>query len=163
MRLISAVVATALLLGTSACTSQDQAKAKEEVREDAKKTSEEAKQAGREIKEDAKELSQRVGAVVKPDSQSASEKLSNGADRLQAATSRAGVKLDHAALLAKVKAKLASDAGLATLTKVDVQVNGSEVTLSGSVATEAQKQAAELAASQVDGVARVHNSLIVQP
>lgn len=164
MKLISAgILGTALVLGIAGCSSQDQEKAKQEAREDARKTSEGARKAGHEAKEEARELSQRVDAVVKPDSQSASDKLSSGADQVKDAASRAGVKLDHAAIVAKVRAKLASDAGLATLTKVDVAVNGSVVTLSGTVATEEQKKAAEVAASHVDGVTQVRNSLTVQP
>lgn len=163
MRLVFAVIGTALVLGTAGCSSRDQEKTKEEVREDAHKTAEDAKKAGREIKQDAKDLSQRVSAAVQPDSRSASDKFEAGTDRMKVAAAKAGVKLDHAALLAEVKTKLASDAGLSTLTRVDVALHGSEVTLSGTVATEEQKKAAELAAAQVHGVTHVHNALIVQP
>ena len=138
----------ALLL--TACNSHNQ----EQARADAHK-------AGAEIKQDAKELRQKVDAAVKPDSRSASDKLSEGVNKMEKAGSEAGVKLDHAALLAKVKAKLASDAGLDTLSKVDVGVDGSVVILSGTVSSEDQKKAAEQAASQVPGVDQVRNSLVV--
>jgi osmotically-inducible protein OsmY len=134
----------------SACSSHNQ----EQAREDARK-------AGSEVKADAKELRQKVDAAVKPDSQSASDKMSEGVNKMEEAGSRAAVKLDRAALLAKVKTKLAADAGLDTLSKVDVSIKGNVVILSGSVSSEEQKKAAEQAASQVDGVARVNNSLVV--
>ena len=109
------------------------------------RVSSKAKKAGRKIKEDAKDLSHQTQAAVQPDTESASDKMS------------------HAALLAKVKTKLASDAGLSTLAHVDVTLNGSVVTLSGTVANEDQKKRAEIAASQVDGVTRVRNRLVAQP
>jgi osmotically-inducible protein OsmY len=160
---LAGLFAGVLILGIAGCSAHDQEVTKREVREDAQKAKEDAKRAGRQIKEDARNLSERVNAAVQPDTQSASDKLANGADRVKNATSRAGVKLDHATLLAKVKAKLASDAGLSTLTKIQVDVAGSVVTLSGTVSTDEQKKSAEAAASQVEGVTRVHNSLNVQP
>lgn len=163
MKLIAVTLAgVALVVGTTGCSTQNQEKAKAEVKEDAHKTSEEAKKAGHEIKEDAKELSQRVDAAVKPDSESASDKLSKGSDKMKDAASHAGVKLDHAALLAKVKTKLASDAGLSTLANVNVEEDGGVISLSGTVATEEQKKAAEVSAGQVTGVVRVHNNLTVK-
>lgn len=140
------------LIGLAACSSNDQEKAKAEARD-----------AGARLKQDAKDLSRKVDAAVKPDRESASDKLSDGTTKLKVASSKAGVKLDQAALLAKVKTKLASDAGLSTLTRVEVRVEGSIVTLSGTVSSEEQKKAAELAASQVGGVTRVNNVLIVAP
>ena len=66
-------------------------------------------------------------------------------------------------MLARVKSRLAADAGLSTLTSVSVAVNGSVVTLTGTVANVDQKKAAASAASQVDGVSRVRNDLLVRP
>jgi osmotically-inducible protein OsmY len=72
-------------------------------------------------------------------------------------------KLDNAALLAKVKAKLASDIGVATLNNVNVDISGSVVTLRGTVASDTQRRAAQRAASQVSGVTNVVNELKVVP
>lgn len=163
MKILSAALGFALVIGLVGCNSSQQEKAREQAREDLRKSSEEAKKAGNEIKKDAKELSQRVDAVTKRDSVSPSQKLSYTEARAKEAASHAGVKLDQAALLAEVKTKLISDAGLSTLGTVDVTVAGSVVTLSGTVASENQRKAAEMAASQVDGVTRVQNRLTVQP
>jgi osmotically-inducible protein OsmY len=89
--------------------------------------------------------------------------MSNAETNAKDAASRVGINLDHAALITKIKSKLASEAGLDTLNSVDVSVEGSVVTLSGTVSTESQKQSAELAAAHVDGVTRVRNRLNVQP
>ncbi len=138
MRLLTAAVV--LVLGVSvACTSSDQRKAQEQAREAGHELSDDAKKAGHEIQKDAKELGRKVDSAVQPE------------------------KLDHASLLARVKSKLAADAGLSTLTNVSVAVNGSVVTLSGTVSSAEQKKAAELAAAQVDGVTRVRNHISVQP
>ena len=152
MKLGSTALGVVLVFGLAACTSAD----KERAREDAKK-------AGSEIKADAKELSRGVQAAVQPDQESASDKVSHAMAEAKQDASKAGVHLDHAALLAKVKSRLASDAGLSTITNVDVELNGSVVMLAGTVSNEAQKHAAEVAASQVDGVTSVQNHLAVQP
>lgn len=163
MRHLSAALGVVLVIGLSACTSSDQERAKEQGSQDLRKANDEAKKAGRELKADAKELSRRVDAAVQPDTESASHKLSRAEATAKEGASRAGVKLDHAVLLAKVKTKLMSDAGLSTVGNVDVALNGTVVTLSGTVANENQKKAAEQAASQVDGVTKVQDLLTVQP
>ena len=147
--------------GLVACSSSDQDKAKEQAREDGRKASDEAKKAGQEIKKEAKEISRQVGAAVRPGG-SASEGMAHAEESARDAASRANVHLDHASLLARVKAKLASDAGLATLKNVDVNLTGTVVTLSGTVANEYQKKAAVIAASQVEGVSRVQDHITVQ-
>jgi osmotically-inducible protein OsmY len=137
MRILSVILGFPLLLGLAACSPSDQERAKEQARENGRELSHEAKVAGEEIKKDAKDLSRQVDAAVQP-------------------------RLDHAALVAKVKSKLASDAGLSTLSHVEVDADGSVVTLSGTVTNETQKRAAEIAAAKVDGVSRVENRLVVR-
>ena len=75
---------------------------------------------------------------------------------------KASAKLAQAAMAAKVKAKLASDVGLSTVTGVDVDTSGHVVTLRGTVSSESQKLEAERAASHVNGVEKVINDLKVQ-
>jgi osmotically-inducible protein OsmY len=163
MRTLSAILGLALVIGGMACSSSDQEKTKEQAREDVRKTTDEAKKAGHEVKDGAKELNRRIAAAVQPDTESASGKLSHAQAQAKNAAANAGVELDHAALLAKVKTKVASDAGLSTITNVNITIAGSVVTLSGTVANENQKKAAAMAASQVDGVTQVQNRLTVQP
>jgi BON domain len=161
MRILSAALQFTLIFGLVACSSSDREKAKEEAREDGRKASEEAKKAGQEIKKDAKELSSQARAAVQPGG-AASEGAAHAEAEAKDAAAKANVHLDHAALLARVKTKLASDAGLATLKNVHVSAKGTVVTLSGTVANEYQKRAAVIAASQAEGVTRVEDSLTVQ-
>jgi osmotically-inducible protein OsmY len=137
MRVLSAVLGFFLLIGLIACNPSDQERAREQARKDGHEIARGAEKASDEIKKDAEELSRQVDAKVQP-------------------------QLDHAAMLSKVKTKLATDAGLDTLANVNVDVNGSVVTLSGTVTNEYQKKAAGVAASKVDGVTQVDNHLTVQ-
>lgn len=89
-------------------------------------------------------------------------------DRPQSQTSGGGtseVKQDtrNAALTAKVKTALAGDVGLRTLTSIDVDSEGSVVTLKGKVDTEENKRRAEQVAQRVEGVSSVRNQLTVEP
>jgi osmotically-inducible protein OsmY len=161
MRILSATFQFTLLLGLAACSSSDREKAKQEAHDDGRKASDEAKKAGREVKKEAKELSDQVSAAVRPGG-SAHEGMAHAEETAKAAAARANVHLDHAALLARVKTKLASDAGLATLKSVEVTATGTVITLSGTVANEYQKKSAVLAASQVEGVTRVEDHIAIK-
>jgi osmotically-inducible protein OsmY len=163
MRIFWATSGFVLIIGLMACSSSNQEKAKEQAREDVRTTTAEAKKAGHKIKEEVKELNRRAETAIQPDGGSASDKMSHAEAKAKDAASHAGVELDHATMLARVKTKLASDVGLSTLAHVDVAVDGGVVTLSGTVANEDQKKATEAAASQVDGVTQVRNRLAVQP
>jgi osmotically-inducible protein OsmY len=100
---------------------------------------------GNDAKEQARKLDHDIAQTVQPDS------------------GQASAKLDNAALLAKVKAKLASDVGLSTVKNVNIDTRDSVVTLRGTVGSEMQRQDAERAASQVSGVTKVVNELKITP
>ncbi len=68
-----------------------------------------------------------------------------------------------AALTAKVKTALATDAGLGTAANVDVQSFRGVVQLNGFVASADQIQRAGNAARNVQGVQSVQNNLKVKP
>jgi hyperosmotically inducible periplasmic protein len=74
----------------------------------------------------------------------------------------AGRATDDTVIAAKVKGELATDAGLATASDVNVEVRDGVVQLSGFVASADQKQAAERIARQVAGVTNVRNSIEVE-
>jgi osmotically-inducible protein OsmY len=156
-KLVSATLGIVLVVGLTACSTADQQKAKEQAREAGHELSADAKKAGHEIKKDAKELGNKV------DSAASSDKVSHVDSDAKNAAARTDDKLDHAALEAKVKTKLISDAGFSTLTSVSVSVTGDVVTLTGTAASEEQKRSAGVAAAQVNGVARVRNLLSVRP
>ncbi len=147
MRPSFALLGIILVIGLTACSSSGQEKAKQQTRDAGHEVAEGAKKADQEITKEAKDLSSKVQAAVGPERQDPA--------------GHAQVALSHAALLAKVKTKVASDAGLTTLTDVDVHLAGSVVTLTGTVANEDQKKAAETAAAQVEGVTQVRNQIVV--
>jgi len=72
-----------------------------------------------------------------------------------------GVAIDDATITTKVKYELAEDVKLGTLKTVQVDTNKGEVTLTGKVHTQEQKEHAGLVAEKVDGVVKVHNMLSV--
>lgn len=164
-----ALFAAVLALVSAACSRTDQEKARERAAEARQKAREEAHQLAHEAKRAAHELKDQIHDATEgsgPGSTGgggAREKLRRGGDDLRAAGSQATVKLDHAALIAKVKAKLASDVGLSTVTRVEVDDSGQVVTLRGTVDSPEQKAQAEHAVRQVDGVTRVVNELQVRP
>jgi hyperosmotically inducible periplasmic protein len=83
--------------------------------------------------------------------------------RTDQAADRAGGAMSDGSITTAVKSKMAADVRMSTMTSVDVDTNGSVVTLSGHVPSEADKKQAEIVAKSVDGVARVENNLEVRP
>ena len=77
-----------------------------------------------------------------------------------AADTKVGQKLDDAAVLTKVKSKLAIESAK-NLVKVNVDVKDGIVHLKGTVPTETDKAEAERLAMGTDGVKQVVNELTV--
>ena len=77
-------------------------------------------------------------------------------------TTSAGRQVDDAAIKTSVKAKLAADVRLSTLTNVEVNSTNGVVTLAGMVKTEQERAMAGDVARSVDGVVRVNNELQVK-
>ena len=136
-----------------ACSKSDQERAKA-------KTQAEAQKLGRQAKAEARSLKRDVNRAVQPGTIKGDTSEPEG--KLKRGSSRAAAGLDHAALITKVKTALATDAGLSTVTNVNVDVSGSVVTLRGTVDSAAQKEQAGQAVSQVSGVSKVVNDLAVR-
>ena len=89
-------------------------------------------------------------------------------DKLPTAEERAGNRREvsksaaGATLTGKVKTALASDAGLSTMTNINVDSADGVVTLKGKVDSAETKKKAEQIAKKVDGVKRVKNELKVE-
>ena len=77
-------------------------------------------------------------------------------------TSSPARQVDDAAIKTAVKAKMAADVKLSTLTNIEVNSTNGVVTLAGMVNDETDKIQAERVALSVDGVVRVHNELQVK-
>jgi osmotically-inducible protein OsmY len=73
------------------------------------------------------------------------------------------VTADSTMIAAKIKANLAKEVRFSNLTAVKVDSVKGRVTLSGQVATKADRAAAGELASSVQGVAIVYNELEVRP
>jgi hyperosmotically inducible periplasmic protein len=73
-----------------------------------------------------------------------------------------GAQVDDAGIKTAVKAKLAKDVRLSTITNIEVNSTNGVVTLSGQVPNRADKLKAEEVARTVDGVVRVNNTLQVE-
>jgi osmotically-inducible protein OsmY len=71
-------------------------------------------------------------------------------------------QINDTGVKACVKAKLAEDVRLSTLTNIDVNSTNGVVTLSGEVHNKDEKAAAEAVAKNCDDVVRVHNELQVE-
>jgi len=176
VRLLAICVCFILVTLTTGCSQSDQQaahqreeEAKIKAHEGAERLSHDAKKLGHEVKQEAHALGHEIGTALNSTAPGANgtsgakEKLARGTQDLRVEAGKAGVKIDHAALLAKVKAKLATDVGLSTVTGVDVDTSGQVVTLRGTVDSVQQKEQAEQAVMQVKGVARVINDLQVRP
>jgi osmotically-inducible protein OsmY len=174
VRTLATFFFVAFLTLLAACSQSDQRTAQEraeeakvKAREAAERVNADAKKLGQEVKKEARELNGQIGTALNNTTTNgtsgAQEKLERGSRELGIAAGKAGVKLDHAALLAKVKAKLATDVGLDTISSVDVDTSGQVVTLRGTVNSMQQKQLAEQAVLQVSGVTRVNDLLQVRP
>ena len=157
----------ALVLGLAfagACSQTDQRRARERADETREKAQTELHKLGSEVKQDAHKLNQELGQTLhRTGTQEASRKLDTAAHEAKVEAQRAGRKLDHAALIARVKAKLAANAGLSTASNVSVDIDGSVVTLSGTVGSADQKQSAISAAERVDGITKVIDNIRVEP
>ena len=92
---------------------------------------------------------------------------SKATSEAKAATQHAGQEvkqaLSNGGLTTNVKAKLAKDVKLSTITRIDVDSADGVVTLKGHVPTDGDKRAAEFVAASVDGVTKVVNNLTVAP
>lgn len=72
-----------------------------------------------------------------------------------------GRQTNDAAIEARIKSKLATDVGAATITSVEVNVTNGVVTLAGPVKTQNERQKIEAVARGIEGVTSVTNNIQV--
>jgi hyperosmotically inducible protein len=77
-------------------------------------------------------------------------------------TSSPGRQVDDAAIKTAVKAKMAADVRLSTLTNIEVNSTNGVVTLAGQVGSDSDRAQAAAVARSVDGVVKVNNELQVK-
>jgi osmotically-inducible protein OsmY len=175
LRALTAILSIIFLTMLSSCSQSDKETAREREKQASEKVhtatdrlDQDARKLGHEIKDEARVLDHKLGTALNSPAPATSgtsraeDKVVRGSQEFRVEAGQAGVKLDHAALIAKVKAKLASDVGLATVTGIEVDTSGQVVTLRGTVDSVQQKQMAEQAALQVSGVTKVIDALRVR-
>jgi hyperosmotically inducible protein len=77
-------------------------------------------------------------------------------------TTSPGRQIDDAAIKTSVKAKMAADVRLSTLTNIEVNSTNGVVTLAGQVENESDREKAAAVARSVDGVVKVNNELQIK-
>jgi osmotically-inducible protein OsmY len=95
----------------------------------------------------------------------AGDKISDTADKvgetMNEQSNKAGVAIDDTAITARVKAAIFAAPGLDTL-QISVDTVKGVVSLSGSVDSRTQRNLAEALASEVSGVSKVNNQLVIK-
>ena len=99
---------------------------------------------------------------IRDSTEGANEKLHWAANKARVAGREAKTGADRLALEARIKAALANDVGLKSLSTVSVDVDGSVATLTGTVPAASEKERVEQTVSSVSGVSKVINRLRVQ-
>src|SRR5690349_24329213 len=141
--------ATAIIVLSLACTNKDQqrarekaAEAKQKARRGAERARQELEHLGQQAKREAKNLDENVNEAMRrgqPEGMAgADQKLHNAGQELRSAGRQAAGKLDRGAIIAKVKAKLATNVVLSAAASVDVDAHGQVVTLRGVMSSEEQ-------------------------
>lgn len=171
------VFGIALLVGlltfSVSCSNSEQERAdrkaaevKAKAQEAAHQTDQELRHLAQQAKSEAREFDTNAHRALQGGSPaetgSPNAKLDEAGEKARVAAHDAAVALDRAALIARVKSKLAADAGLSTVSEVRVDTSGHVITLRGTVNSEQQKRLAEEAALQVNGVSKVVNDLTVR-
>lgn len=109
---------------------------------------------------------ERAGKAVDHTVDEAGKKIAGTAEKAEAKVgaeaAKAGTAMDDAAVTTRIKAAFLAESGLRTL-QITVDTVKGVVTLSGSVATQAQSDLASTMASGVSGVSHVTNNLVVAP
>lgn len=176
MRLLSSILFVGMIALTLSCNKEDRekadrkaAEAKAKAQQAARQAGHEMKQLGREVKMEARTFDANAKRALRgggpnsdQETDSLNGKLDEAGHKARTAGRETASEVDRAALIAKVKSKLVTDAGLSTLTSVSVDTSGQVVTLKGSVSSEQQKRLAEEAAMQVNGVSKVVDELTVR-
>ena len=101
-----------------------------------------------------------VGTTGRVDTQKAKEVGAEVGAKTAEAANRAGAVLNEGALTAKIKSKMALD-DLVRARTIDVTTSGQVVTLSGTVASEAERTRAVQLARETAGVSQVVDRLTI--
>lgn len=169
---VFACSAVILALFAASCSQKEQADAdararaaKQKLKAAASETRAAAEQLAHRAKQNSSKLAADMDAALNKrssNSDETSDTVRSAASKARHMGDRLKTEADHVALKAQVKAKLANEVGLNTVTGVDVDTSGQVVTLSGVVPTEDDKHRAETAVASMPEVQHVVDNLQVR-
>jgi len=164
--------AVVLALFSASCSQKEQSDAdaraqaaKQKIKAAASETRAEVEQLAHRAQQKSRKLGADMNAALKDggsNSDGTSETVQSAGNKARHMGNRLKAEADHVALKAQVKAKLANEVGLNTVTGVDVDTSGQVVTLSGVVPTEEDKHRAETVVASMPEVQHVVDNLQVQ-
>lgn len=155
--LLQAFAVSALALGLAACGPNDGQTAGQKLDNTINKT----EQAADNAKMDADRAAEAAGQKMDNAMDATKDAAANASAATQNAASNVADTMGEAGVTAKVNAALIGDAELSAL-KINVDTQGSAVTLNGEAPNQAAKDRAEQLAKAVDGVQSVNNLLTVK-
>lgn len=148
---------SALALGLAACGPNDNQTAGQKL----DNSIERSEQAANNAQVQADRAAETAGQKMDNAAEATKNAASNAADATRDAASNALDAAGEAGVTAKVNAALVGDPELSAL-KINVDTNGSVVTLNGDAPNQSAKDRAEELAKAVDGVTSVNNLLTVK-
>lgn len=156
-RILHVLAVSALALGLAACGPNDGQTAGQKL----DNTIERADQAADNAKIEADRAAETAGQKIDNAVDATQNAASNAADATKDAAADAMNVASEAGVTAKVNAALVGDPELSAL-KINVDTNGSTVTLNGEAPSQSAKDRAEELAKAVEGVTSVNNLLTVK-
>lgn len=155
--LLQVLAVSALALGLAACGPNDGQTAGQKLDNTINKT----EQAADNAKMDADRAAQAAGQKMDNAMDATKDAATNASAATQNAASNVADTMGEAGVTAKVNAALIGDPELSAL-KINVDTQGSAVTLNGEAPNQAAKDRAEQLAKAVEGVQSVNNLLTVK-
>ncbi|WP_455554881.1 BON domain-containing protein [Comamonas sp.] len=149
---------SALALGLAACGPNDD---NQTAGQQLDNTINRTEQAADNARAEADRAAQNAGQAMENAADATRDAAANAADATRDAASDAMNAAGEAGVTARVNAALVGDPELSAL-KINVDTNGSVVTLNGDAPNQAAKDRAEELAKAVDGVTSVNNLLTVK-
>lgn len=155
--IVRILAVSALALGLAACGPNDNQTAGQKLDNAIERTEQAADNAKVEADRAAETAGQKIDNAV----DATKDAAANAADATKDAAASALNAAGEAGVTAKVNAALVGDPELSSL-KINVDTNGSVVTLNGEAPNQAAKDRAEQLAKVVEGVTSVNNLLTVK-
>jgi len=110
---------------------------------------------------DKPNTAENAGKKIDQAVEDASTEMGKATEKMEAVSEKAEVKLDDAAITAKIKAAFIAESSISSL-DINVETNNGVVTLSGSTDSLASSKKAEEIAGVISEVKQVNNQLLIK-